>query len=42
MEAAFFALDKTVIARAAMAAYGPALPRAGYLRAPMALRAAGG
>ncbi len=42
MEAAFFDLDKTVIARASMAAYGPALHRAGYLSAPMALRAAWG
>ncbi len=42
MEAAFFDLDKTVIARASMAAYGPALHRAGYLTAPMALRAAWG
>ena len=42
VEAAFFDLDKTVIARASMAAYGPALHRAGYLSAPMALRAAWG
>ena len=42
MEAAFFDLDKTVIARASMAAYGPALRRAGYLNAPMLLRAAWG
>ena len=40
--AAFFDLDKTVIARASMAAYGPALHRAGYLSAPMAVRAAWG
>ncbi|MBT7868787.1 MAG: HAD-IB family hydrolase, partial [Actinobacteria bacterium] len=40
MEAAFFDLDKTVIARASLAAYGPALHKAGYLSAPMALRAA--
>ena len=42
VEAAFFDLDKTVIARASMAAYGPALRRAGYLSAPMVLRAAWG
>ncbi len=42
MEAAFFDLDKTIIARASMAAYVPALRRAGYLNAPMALRAAWG
>ncbi len=42
VEAAFFDLDKTVIARASMAAYGPALHRAGYLSAPMAVRAAWG
>jgi len=42
VEAAFFDLDKTVIARASLAAYGPALHRAGYLSAPMALRAAWG
>ena len=42
MEAAFFDLDKTVIARASMAAYGPALRRAGYLNAAMVLRAAWG
>ena len=42
MEAAFFDLDKTIIARASMAAYVPALRRAGYLSAPMALRAAWG
>ncbi|MBM16829.1 MAG: HAD-IB family hydrolase [Acidimicrobiales bacterium] len=42
MEAAFFDLDKTIIARASMAAYVPALRRAGYLNAPMAARAAWG
>ena len=42
MEAAFFDLDKTIIARASMAAYVPALRRAGYLNAPMAVRAAWG
>ena len=42
MEAAFFDLDKTVIARASLAAYGPALHTAGYLSAPLALRAAWG
>ena len=42
VEAAFFDLDKTVIARASMAAYGPALHRAGYLSAQMAVRAAWG
>jgi len=39
VQAAFFDLDKTVIAQASLAAYGPALHRAGYLSASMALRA---
>ena len=42
MEAAFFDLDRTVIARASLAAYGPVLRREGYLSVPMALRAAWG
>ena len=42
MEAAFFDLDRTVIARASLAAYGPVLRKEGYLSVPMALRAAWG
>ncbi|MDP6976260.1 MAG: HAD-IB family hydrolase [Acidimicrobiales bacterium] len=42
MEAAFFDLDRTVIARASLAAYGPVLRREGYLNVPMALKAAWG
>lgn len=39
MEAAFFDLDKTVIAKAAMIAFGPSLHRAGYLNRWLVLRA---
>ena len=39
MEAAFFDLDKTIIARPSLAAYGPVLRKAGYLSATTTLRA---
>ncbi len=39
MEAAFFDLDKTVIAKAAMMAFGPSLHRAGYLNRWLLVRA---
>ena len=42
MEAAFFDLDKTIIARPSLAAYGPVLRKAGYLSATTTLRAFGG
>ena len=38
MEAAFFDLDKTIIARPSLAAYGPVLRKAGYLSATTTLR----
>ena len=39
MQAAFFDLDKTIIARAALVAFSPALHRAGYLSRWLVLRA---
>jgi HAD superfamily hydrolase (TIGR01490 family) len=42
MEAAFFDLDKTVIAKAAMLAFGRPLHRAGYISRWLVLRAVGG
>ncbi|HEX7095024.1 MAG TPA: HAD family hydrolase [Acidimicrobiales bacterium] len=42
MEAAFFDLDKTVIARASLLAFGPQLRRAGYISRWLVLRAAVG
>ena len=42
MEAAFFDLDKTVIAKTSLIAYAPTLRKTGYLSIPMALRTAWG
>ncbi len=42
MEAAFFDLDKTVIAKTSLIAYAPTLRKTGYLSFPMALRTAWG
>ena len=42
MEAAFFDLDKTVIAKTSIIAYAPTLRKNGYLSIPMAVRTAWG
>ena len=42
MEAAFFDLDKTVIAKTSIIAYAPTLRKNGYLSIPMAIRTAWG
>ena len=42
MEAVFFDLDRTIIARASLAAYSPVLRREGFLKLPMVFRAAWG
>ena len=42
VEAAFFDLDKTVIAKTSLIAYAPTLRKAGYLSIPMAIRTAWG
>ena len=42
MEAAFFDLDKTVIAKTSIIAYAPTLRKSGYLSVPMAVRTAWG